>query len=139
MGKDENVILDRMSGVAKLIDFGCGTNYKDGAYTEFSGTAEFYPPEWFSQRRYWAMSATVWSLGVLLFDMLQGEIPFKNSDRILENRPLFKEPISGEARQLLRWMLCNDYRKRPSLVQILEHSWMKEYIQSSGVSQITSF
>lgn len=137
--KDENVVLDRNSGVCKLIDFGCGTNYKEGVYTEFSGTAEFYPPEWFSQRRYWAMSATIWSLGVLLFDMLQGEIPFKNSDRILENRPLFKEPISPGARNLVRWMLSNDHRKRPSLIQILEHSWMKEYIRTKGMAHITNY
>lgn len=137
--KDENVVLDRNNGVCKLIDFGCGTNFKEGVYTEFSGTAEFYPPEWFSQRRYWAMSATIWSLGVLLFDMLQGEIPFKNSDRILENRPLFKEPISPGARNLVRWMLSNDHRKRPSLIQILEHSWMKEYIQGKGMSGVSNF
>jgi serine/threonine protein kinase len=80
--KDENIMVSYDNFQLKLIDFGCGTNYKEGVYTEFSGTAEFYPPEWFSQRRYWAMSATIWSLGVLLFDMLQGEIPFKNSDRI---------------------------------------------------------
>lgn len=123
--KDENVVLDRHTGVVKLIDFGCGTNLKDGPYTEFSGTAEFYPPEWFNQRRYWAASATVWSLGVLLFDMLQGEIPFKNSDRIIENRPLFKEPVSNSSRNLLRWMLANDYRKRPNLNQVLDHEWMK--------------
>lgn len=123
--KDENVILDRHTGYVKLIDFGCGTNLKDGPYTEFSGTAEFYPPEWFNQRRYWAKTMTVWSMGVLLFDMLQGEIPFKNSDRILENRPLFKEPVSSSARSLIRWMLSNDQKKRPTLMQVLDHAWMK--------------
>jgi serine/threonine protein kinase len=76
---------------------------------------------------------------VLLFDMLQGEIPFKNSDRIIENRPLFKEPISNNARDLVRWMLSNDCRKRPSLQQILEHAWMKEYVHSNSLSAITGF
>lgn len=133
--KDENIVLDRATGLCKLIDFGCGTNLKEGAYTEFSGTAEFYPPEWFNLRRYWAGSATVWSMGVLLFDMLQGEIPFKNSDRIIENKPLYKEPITLQARDLIRSLLNNDYRRRPDFFQILEHPWVRAIKTQNTITQ----
>jgi len=52
--KDENVILNRESGEVKLIDFGCGTLLKEAPYRDFSGTPEFYPPEWFESKIYHA-------------------------------------------------------------------------------------
>ena len=52
--KDENIILDRETGDIKLIDFGCGTLLKESAYRDFSGTPEFYPPEWFTSKYYHA-------------------------------------------------------------------------------------
>ena len=56
--KDENVILDRDTGDIKLIDFGCGTLLKESAYRDFSGTPEFYPPEWFTSKYYHARYST---------------------------------------------------------------------------------
>ena len=52
--KDENVILNRESGEIKLIDFGYGTLLKEQPYRDFSGTPEFYPPEWFERKVYHA-------------------------------------------------------------------------------------
>jgi proto-oncogene serine/threonine-protein kinase Pim-1 len=52
--KDENVILNRDTGEVKLIDFGCGTLLKEAPFRDFSGTPEFYPPEWFQRRVYHA-------------------------------------------------------------------------------------
>jgi serine/threonine protein kinase len=56
--KDENIILDRDTGDIKLIDFGCGTLLKESAYRDFSGTPEFYPPEWFTSKYYHARYST---------------------------------------------------------------------------------
>ena len=46
--KDENILLNSKTMQVKLIDFGCGTRLRDANYTEFAGTPEFYPPEWYT-------------------------------------------------------------------------------------------
>lgn len=121
--KDENVILNRESGEIKLIDFGCGTLLKDQPYRDFSGTPEFYPPEWFQRKIYHARSAATWSLGVLLYDMLCGEIPFKSKEKIIENNLHFKHRVSDDACDLIKRMLNDDPDRRPNLNSIISHKW----------------
>ncbi|XP_039273147.2 uncharacterized protein LOC120347301 [Styela clava] len=123
--KDENVVINRETKKPRIIDFGCGTNLHDGAYTDFSGTPEFYPPEWFSKRVYQGRSAAAWSLGVLLYDMLCGEIPFKTKGKIMANILTFKAPVSQKAKHLIMWLLCSEPDARPDLNEVLKHPWLQ--------------
>lgn len=123
--KDENIVLNRETGVVKIIDFGCGTLLKSAPYRDFSGTPEFYPPEWFKKRYYYARSAATWSLGVLLFDMVCGEIPFKSKEKIMENKLSFKHHVSDEVKDLIKQLLHPNPEKRPTVEQILSHQWMQ--------------
>ena len=129
--KDENIIMNRDTGEAKIIDFGCGTLLRETAYRDFSGTPEFYPPEWFTTREYYARTAAVWSLGVLLFDMLQGEIPFKQKEKIVENNPNYKHQLSPEAKHLVQWLMSTDPKNRPSMNEISQHPWLVQHMGSS--------
>jgi len=129
--KDENILVCGSKHQVKLIDFGCGTNIKKTDYTEFAGTPEFYPPEWFHERRYGAEPQTAWSVGVLLWAMLQGEVPFASEHDVRAYRGHIFElkrrvQLSEEVMDLLQKILTIDEKKRYNLKQILKSTWMRK-------------
>jgi len=129
--KDENILIDTQTQQIKIIDFGSGSRLHDEVYTDFDGTRVYAPPEWIKFRRYRAEGLTVWSLGILLYDMVCGDIPFETDNQIKKAQVLFKPALglSDEVKTLIRSCLSITTGDRITLSGISSHPWMKEQEQ----------
>ncbi|ORD93015.1 KIN1, partial [Enterospora canceri] len=74
--KIENIMIDKDDNV-KLIDFGLSNFYeKEDQLSTFCGSLYFAAPELLQGNRYVGPEVDVWSLGVVLYVMLCGRVPF---------------------------------------------------------------
>jgi len=124
--KDENIIIDEKTKDIRLIDFGSGAVFQNDIYTTFDGTHVYAPPEWIKYRRYHADGLSVWSLGILLYDMACGDIPFENDAQIKKAalvHPNFHK-LSHDLQDLISRCLTVTEDERIKLEEILEHSWI---------------
>jgi len=124
--KDENILIDTQSRNVKIIDFGSGARLHEEVYTDFDGTRVYAPPEWIKFRRYRAEGLTVWSLGILLYDMVCGDIPFETDNQIKKAQVVFKPTLglSEEVKDLIRACLTISTSERITLDAILSHPWV---------------
>ena len=126
--KDENILVNASTLETKIIDFGCGEiDQSQARFMKFCGTPEFAPPEALLELGYSADSATVWTIGTLLYTMLVGDIPFESRDDILTGR--FRHDISClsiQSQKIIKCCLSLNASKRPKLEKILDFDFFDE-------------
>nr|BAR42588.1 gag : akt fusion protein [Feline leukemia virus] len=116
--KLENLLLDK-DGHIKITDFGlCKEGIKDGATMKtFCGTPEYLAPEVLEDNDY-GRAVDWWGLGVVMYEMLCGRLPFYNQDHeklfelILMEELRFPRTLSPEAKSLLSGLLKKDPKQR---------------------------
>lgn len=127
--KLENVLLDERCRV-KLGDFGFTREYDRSVYMEtFCGTTGYAAPEMLQGKRYLGPEVDVWSMGVILYCLLTGTLPFDDDDEAVMKEKVIKgkyeDPVwlSTDARDLVRNILEVDPAKRLTIPQILASPW----------------
>ncbi|XP_071311640.1 serine/threonine-protein kinase pim-2-like [Agelaius tricolor] len=124
--KPGNIVLDLATGQAKLIDFGCGTYLQETAYTHFAGTPSYSPPEWNDFGWYHGEAATIWSLGILLHQMVCGEHPFRRGRNLSWGQLPLPQGLSQECKDLIRWCLSVNSLERPTLEDLFCDPWVQD-------------
>jgi len=125
--KSENILVDLDTESLVLIDFGASAIYKSSTsyYSDFHGTKQYKSPEYILKKRYTGVPSTVWTLGVLLYDMVCGSLPFENEEEITGYKLVLKPHLSPELKNLIQRCLAQNPDRRPSLESLLEHAWVK--------------
>jgi len=131
--KPENVLIDA-SGIVKISDFGLSNIVRPGKLcSTFCGSPIYCPPEVVLQQQYNGFLVDVWSLGVILYVMVTGGMPWrleknvvKNIDDLIAANYVIPDclGISTECRQLIKMMLTADSNQRASVNKIANHPWV---------------
>jgi len=133
--KLDNILLDKNFNV-KICDFGVSRLMKEGQLiNEQCGTPAYIAPEIISNKGYKNYSSDIWSLGIVLFAMLTGTVPFKAFNIEDLNKAIFSGKfscpnyLSPECQNLIHSMLKLDPSGRISLDQIISHKWFTSKTQ----------
>ena len=129
MIQPENILLDGDMHV-KICDFGMAALMpKDALLATSCGSPHYASPEVITGRKYNGMEADVWSLGVILYALLVGKLPFDdpNMRKLLLKVKIgvFEMPphLDKTAKDLLWRMLTVDPEKRAKIAEIKQHPW----------------
>ena len=139
--KLDNILLDSNSNI-KICDFGIAKIISRGVKVkEQWGTPAYMAPEIMDEDGYETFYPDFWSLGVLLYAMLFGTVPFKANNmeelHMLIQKGDFDFPpeASKEAKSLISGLIKVDPQNRLTLPKILNHPWIKEIWEESDSSE----
>uniref|UniRef100_T1J219 non-specific serine/threonine protein kinase n=1 Tax=Strigamia maritima TaxID=126957 RepID=T1J219_STRMM len=132
--KPENLLLDNDLNL-KLIDFGLCAKPKGGMESHLAtccGSPAYAAPELISGVVYLGSEVDIWSMGVLLYALLCGCLPFDDDNTAVLYRKiqtgLYCKPawLSKEMISLLDQLLQVNPKKRITIKELLQHPWLTE-------------
>ena len=132
--KPENILIGDDNKL-KLCDFGWAKELTLENRSTFCGTMEYMAPEIVGSENY-DYSVDIWSLGILLYELLFGHSPFNadsNKNIIFNikkhelNYDNENKKISNSCKDLIERLLNENPQKRLRIKDILEHPFIKKY------------
>ncbi|XP_049783616.1 serine/threonine-protein kinase MARK2-like isoform X6 [Schistocerca cancellata] len=128
--KAENLLLDSEMNI-KIADFGFSNEFTPGNKLDtFCGSPPYAAPELFQGKKYDGPEVDVWSLGVILYTLVSGSLPFDGStlrelrERVLRGKYRIPFYMSTDCENLLKKFLVLNPAKRASLENIMKDKWM---------------
>ncbi|TSL04309.1 Serine/threonine-protein kinase MARK2 [Bagarius yarrelli] len=129
--KAENLLLDAEMNI-KIADFGFSNEFTLGNKLDtFCGSPPYAAPELFQGKKYDGPEVDVWSLGVILYTLVSGSLPFDGQnlkelrERVLRGKYRIPFYMSTDCENLLKKFLILNPTKRGSLEQqIMKDRWM---------------
>ncbi|XP_077231809.1 serine/threonine-protein kinase Aurora-3-like isoform X2 [Tasmannia lanceolata] len=127
------------TGRLKIADFGWSVQSRTKRHT-MCGTLDYLAPEIVENK---AHDYTVdnWTLGILCYELLYGVPPFETESQVNTCKRIIKVDlnfpstphVSAEGKDLIRKLLVKDALKRLSLQRIVEHPWIVNNADPSGI------
>ncbi|XP_066559988.1 MAP/microtubule affinity-regulating kinase 4 isoform X2 [Amia ocellicauda] len=128
--KAENLLLDADSNI-KIADFGFSNEFTLGNKLDtFCGSPPYAAPELFQGKKYDGPEVDIWSLGVILYTLVSGSLPFDGQnlkelrERVLRGKYRVPFYMSTDCESILRRFLVLNPSKRCTLEQIMKDKWM---------------
>lgn len=130
--KLENIICEAATGNAKIIDFGFALQLRssDQRLRVFCGTPSYMAPELIMGKEYSGFCADMWALGVVLYGMLVGRLPFEGQTesqlfaKIRRGSFRFPEGFGDLPQHLISNILRIDAPSRLTAAQAYQHRWV---------------
>lgn len=131
--KPENILLDHDHNI-KIADFGMAALQPNGQYlTTSCGSPHYAAPEIIAGKQYRGDKADIWSVGIILYAMLNGRLPFNGGDlhetlAMVKKGEYYLSPdLSVEAADLIQRILQKRPDQRITMNEIWRHPLLKKY------------
>lgn len=141
--KAENLLLDSEMNI-KIADFGFSNQFTPGSKLDtFCGSPPYAAPELFQGRKYDGPEVDVWSLGVILYTLVSGSLPFDGAtlrelrERVLRGKYRIPFYMSTDCENLLKKFLVLNPAKRASLESIMKDKWMNMGYEEDELTPFT--
>ena len=139
--KPQNILFTTYPHI-KICDMGFCDYTKDGVATDtYIGSPCYCSPECLCQEKHDPRKADVWSLGVILYSMVAGSVPWNTTNESMMTRQIVKgsytlpEGISQECANLISSMMTLDPNDRITLDEVIHHSWLEGHCVKAEVAE----
>ncbi|WKY09389.1 hypothetical protein Q1695_002057 [Nippostrongylus brasiliensis] len=136
--KAENLLLDADMNI-KIADFGFSNQFTLGNKLDtFCGSPPYAAPELFQGKKYDGPEVDVWSLGVILYTLVSGSLPFDGQnlkelrERVLRGKYRIPFYMSTDCENLLKKFLVLNPARRGTLETIMKDRWMNIGYEDEG-------
>ncbi|XP_043998759.1 MAP/microtubule affinity-regulating kinase 3a isoform X12 [Gambusia affinis] len=141
--KAENLLLDADMNI-KIADFGFSNEFTLGNKLDtFCGSPPYAAPELFQGKKYDGPEVDVWSLGVILYTLVSGSLPFDGQnlkelrERVLRGKYRIPFYMSTDCENLLKRFLVLNPAKRGTLEQIMKDRWINSGFEEDELKPYT--